>query len=330
MPLLQSDYKAPRWLPGAHLQTIVPARFFPRPDVQYRREIVDMPDGDFIVLDWSEPEPMELNAPVLVHFHGLEGDSHSHYAEALMHECVKCGWRGVVAHFRGCGGLPNRLPRAYFAGDSDDCDWVLRTVHERFITAPIYAVGVSLGGNYIAKYMGERPQDASFLTAAVSIGAPVDLVAGSEIMSRGANKLYEEMFLSTLKEKLIDKAKRFPDLIDINKVKSCKTLYDFDSVYTAPIHHFKSAMEYWTLCSAKRYLKNVTRPLLLLNAKNDPFLPRWALPTEKDVSDCVYLEQPEEGGHIGFPRGNPPGDLGYLPERVMRFFSAFEPKIESV
>lgn len=222
------------------------------------------------------------------------------------------------------------LPRAYFAGDSDDCDWILRTVHERFITAPIYAVGVSLGGNYIAKYMGERPQDASFLTAAVSIGAPVDLVAGSEIMSRGANKLYEEMFLSTLKEKLIDKAKRFPDLIDINKVKSCKTLYDFDSVYTAPIHHFKSAMEYWTLCSAKRYLKNVTRPLLLLNAKNDPFLPRWALPTEKDVSDCVYLEQPEEGGHIGFPRGNPPGDLGYLPERVMRFFSAFEPKIESV
>lgn len=171
MPLLQSDYKAPRWLPGAHLQTIVPARFFPRPDVQYRREIVDMPDGDFIVLDWSEPEPMELNAPVLVHFHGLEGDSHSHYAEALMHECVKCGWRGVVAHFRGCGGLPNRLPRAYFAGDSDDCDWILRTVHERFITAPIYAVGVSLGGNYIAKYMGERPQDASFLTAAVSIGA---------------------------------------------------------------------------------------------------------------------------------------------------------------
>ncbi len=166
-------------------------------------------------------------------FHGLEGDSHSHYAEALMHECVKCGWRGVVAHFRGCGGLPNRLPRAYFAGDSDDCDWVLRTVHERFITAPIYAVGVSLGGNYIAKYMGERPQEASFLTAAVSIGAPVDLVAGSEIMSRGANKLYEEMFLSTLKEKLIDKAKRFPDLIDINKVKSCKTLYDFDSVYTA-------------------------------------------------------------------------------------------------
>lgn len=330
MPLLQSDYKAPRWLPGAHLQTIVPARFFPRPEVHYRRELVDLPDGDFLVFDWAEPEPTALDAPVLVHFHGLEGSSRSHYAEALMAECVKRGWRGVVAHFRGCGGPANRLPRAYYAGDSDDCDWVLRTIHERFITAPIYAVGVSLGGNYIAKYMGERPEAASFLTAAVAIGAPVDLVAGSEIMSRGANKLYEEMFLSTLKEKLVEKARRFPDLIDINKVKSCRTLYDFDSVYTAPIHHFDSAMQYWTLCSAKRYLKGVKRPLLLLNAKNDPFLPRWALPTLKDVSDAVYLEQPEEGGHIGFPRGNPPGDLGYLPERVMRFFSAFEPLTEGV
>ena len=330
MPLLQSDYKAPRGLPGAHLQTVVPARFFPRPPVSYRREIIDTPDGDFMILDWSEPEPTALDAPVLVHFHGLEGSSHSHYAEALMHECAKDGWRGVVAHFRGCGGLPNRLPRAYFAGDSDDCEWILKTIHERFITAPIYAVGVSLGGNYIAKYMGDRPKTSSFLTAAVSIGAPVDLVAGSEIMSVGANKLYEDMFLSTLKEKLIDKAKRFPDIIDINKVRQCKNLYDFDSVYTAPIHGFKSAMEYWTLCSAKWYLKNVERPLLLLNAKNDPFLPRWALPTEKDVSECVYLEQPEEGGHIGFPRGNPPGDLGYLPERVMRFFSEFTPVRESV
>ena len=330
MPLLQSDYKAPRWLPGAHLQTIVPARFFPRPHVEYRREIADMPDGDFIIYDWVQPEPTALNAPVLVHFHGLEGDSHSHYAEALMHECAKCGWRGVVAHFRGCGGIPNRLPRAYFAGDSDDCDWMLRTVHERFITAPIYSVGVSLGGNFIAKYMGDRPQAASFLTAAVAIGAPVDLVAGSEIMTRGANKLYDEMFLSTLKQKLLDKAKRFPDRIDAKKVNFFFNDSASTAIYTAPIHHFESAMQYWTLCSAKRYLKNVAQPLLLLNAKNDPFLPRWALPTEKDVSSFVYLEQPEEGGHIGFPRGNPPGDLGYLPERVMRRFSAFDPKVESV
>ncbi len=330
MPVLQSDYRAPRWLPGAHLQTIVPARFFPRPEVHYRRELIDMPDGDFLIFDWVEPEPMPLTAPVLVHFHGLEGSSTSHYAEALMHECTERGWRGVVAHFRGCGGLPNRLPRAYFAGDSDDCDWVLRTIHERYLTAPIYAVGVSLGGNYISKYLGERGKDAGFLAAAVSVGAPVDLVAGSEIMSRGANKLYEEMFLATLREKLMDKARRFPDLIDINAVRQCKTLYDFDTLYTAPVHHFASAMDYWTKCAAKPYLKGVEVPLLLLNAKNDPFLPVWALPTEADVSENVWLEQPDEGGHVGFPRGNPPGDLGYLPERVMRFFDGFSPEIEGV
>ena len=323
MPLLQSDYKAPRWLPGAHLQTIVPARFFPRPDVQYRREIVDMPDGDFIVLDWSEPEPMELNAPVLVHFHGLEGDSHSHYAEALMHECVKCGWRGVVAHFRGCGGLPNRLPRAYFAGDSDDCDWILRTVHERFITAPIYAVGVSLGGNYIAKYMGERPQEASFLTAAVSIGAPVDLVAGSNLLRFGFNRLYSKMFLDTLIPKVIKKCELMPqmrEMVDVEAIKKCKNFYDFDSLYTAPVHGFKSAMDYWTKASAKPWLKYVQVPLLLLNAKNDPFMPQWALPTLSDVSDNVWLDQPEEGGHVGFPTGNPPGKIDYLPKRIFRFF----------
>ena len=328
MPLIKSDYVAPKWLPGAHLQTVVPARLFPRPEVSYRRELIDMPDGDFMIFDWVRPEPESLTAPVLVHFHGLEGDSHSHYAEALMSTCAERGWRGVVAHFRGCGGIPNRLPRAYFAGDSADCDWVMRTVHKRYVNAPIYAVGVSLGGNYISKYLGDMGGRASFITAAVSVGAPVDLVASSEIMSRGANKLYSEMFLSTLKDKLIDKAKRFPDLIDLQAVMKCRTLYDFDSIYTAPIHHFKSAMDYWTKCSAKPVLKNVQVPLLLLNAKNDPFMPVWALPTEKDVSPFVYLEQPEEGGHIGFPRGNPPGDLGWLPERIMKFFSAFEPKIE--
>ena len=328
MPLIKSDYVAPKWLPGAHLQTVVPARLFPRPEVSYRRELIDMPDGDFMIFDWVRPEPESLTAPVLVHFHGLEGDSHSHYAEALMSTCAERGWRGVVAHFRGCGGIPNRLPRAYFAGDSADCDWVMRTVHKRYVNAPIYAVGVSLGGNYISKYLGDMGGRASFITAAVSVGAPVNLVAGSEIMSRGANKLYSEMFLSTLKDKLIDKAKRFPDLIDLQAVMKCRTLYDFDSIYTAPIHHFKSAMDYWTKCSAKPVLKNVQVPLLLLNAKNDPFMPVWALPTEKDVSPFVYLEQPEEGGHIGFPRGNPPGDLGWLPERIMKFFSAFEPKIE--
>ena len=328
MPVLQSDYQAPRWLPGAHLQTVIPARFFPRPRIDYRREMADMPDGDFMLYDWAQPEPESEMAPVLVHFHGLEGSSRSHYAEALMHyAATHCGWRGVVAHFRSCGGEVNRLPRAYFAGDSDDCEWALKRVHALYPKAPIYAVGVSLGANQLAKYLGDRGTDANFLTACVSVGAPVDLVAGSEIMSRGANRLYSDMFLATLKEKLLEKARRYPDLLNASDVEHCHTLYDFDTVYTAPMHGFKSAMDYWTKCSAKPVLKDVRVPLLLLNAVNDPFLPPWALPTESDVSADVYLEQPKEGGHIGFPRGNPPGDLSYLPERIFRFFDGFIPKV---
>ena len=179
MPIVVPDYKAPSWCPGGHLQTVIPAKFMPRPAIEYRREKVELPDGDFMLWDWAVPEPADPSAPVLVHFHGLEGSSRSHYAEALMAACTERGWRGVVAHFRSCGGEMNRLPRAYFAGDSDDCEWVLRTVHERFPDAELRAVGVSLGGNQLAKYLGDRGTDAGFLTAAVSVGAPLDLVAGS-------------------------------------------------------------------------------------------------------------------------------------------------------
>lgn len=320
MPLIQSDYVAPKWLPGAHLQTVLAAKCFPRPKIEYRREFVELPDGDFLVFDWAKPEPLDPCAPIVVHFHGLEGSSRSHYAEVLMHAVAQRGWRGVVAHFRGCGGPPNRFLRSYFAGDINDCEWVLNFVHKRFVDAPMFAVGVSLGGNQLAKCLGDRPDRTSFLMAAASISAPVDLVAGSEVMRSGLNRLYAEMFLSTLREKMQEKEKRFPGQVDYAAAKRCHTLYDFDAVYTAPVHGFESAMQYWTKSSAKPSLKNVKTPLLLLNAKNDPFLPRWALPTEQDVSESVWLEQPEEGGHVGFPLGNPPGNLSFLPTRILKFF----------
>lgn len=322
MPLSRSEYHAPSWCPGGHLQTVIPARITPRPHVAYRREIVDTPDGDIVAWDWATPEPADPAAPVLVHFHGLEGGSDSHYAEALMSECARRGWRGVVAHFRTCGGVMNLKPRAYFAGDTADNSWVLRTVHGRFPAAKLYAVGVSLGGNQLAKCLGDLGHEAEGLVeAAVSICAPIDLVAGSERINKGVNTLYADMFLKTLREKLILKAKQYPDMFDLEAVKRCRSLYDFDDIYTAPVHGFKSAMDYWQKCSAKQYLPNVRVPLLLLNAKNDPFLPAWVLPTAAEMSSSVIGEFPEEGGHVGFPEGGRfSGDLWYLPRRVMRFF----------
>lgn len=322
MPLTVSDYKAPGWCPGSHLQTVIPARVTPRPKVTYRREILETPDGDVVAWDWVTPEPADPRVPVLIHFHGLEGASDSHYAEALMHECVRRGWRGVVAHYRTCGGLMNRKPRAYFAGDTEDNLWVLKTVRDRFPEAPRYAVGVSLGGNQLSKCLGDIGHEASGLVAAaVSVCAPLDLVAGSERISKGMNILYANMFLETLKKKLEVKARMFPDVIRSTDVARCRNMFDFDEIYTSRVHGFRSAMEYWQKCSAKSVLANVRVPLLVLNAQNDPFLPAWSLPKESEVASSVTLDYPKDGGHVGFPAGSRfPGELTYLPGRVWRFF----------
>lgn len=321
MPVLTSDYRAPGWCPGPHMQTVVPARLSKTPEVKYRRESLTTPDGDIVVWDWVQPEPKDPKAPVLIHFHGLEGSSDSHYARAFMDACVKAGWRGVVAHFRTCGGVMNRFPRAYFAGDTADNRWVLETVKARFPEAPRYAVGVSLGGNQLSKCLGDLGTDAEgLLTAAASVCAPLDLVAGSERISKGVNFLYADMFLGTLKEKLREKAKQFPGEFDPVKIEACRTMYDFDELYTSRVHGFRNAMDYWQKCSAKSALPGVRVPLLLLNAKNDPFLPAWVLPSPHEVSASVYLDFPEEGGHVGFPEGSIPGKNAYLARRIMRFF----------
>ena len=200
----------------------------------------------------------------------------------------------------------------------------MRTIKSRYPQAPLYAVGVSLGGNQLALFCGKAHQKAKeLLVAAAAVGAPVDLVAGSNLLKQGFNRVYSEMFLNSLIPKVLKKLEQHPELktmIDQKKLEKCVNFYDFDSLFTAPVHGFKNAMDYWTQCSAKPWLKQVEVPLLLLNARNDPFLPPWALPTLSDVSSYVWLDQPKEGGHIGFPTGNPPGKVDYLPERIFRFF----------
>jgi predicted alpha/beta-fold hydrolase len=320
MPLIESTYRAPLWLPGAHLQTIAAARLVPQPRVEYRRERWDAPDGDFVDVDFALPEPVDLNAPVLVLFHGLEGCSQSHYARTTMRAAADRGWRGLVPHFRGCSGEPNRLPRAYHSGDSEEGDWILRAAARRYPAARLYAVGISLGGNMLAKWLGERGTDACFVTAAASIGSPLDLAAGGAALARGFNLLYTKMFLATLKGKALEKIARFPGFASADAVRASRNLYDFDNAYTAPVHGFRNTDEYWARASGKPHLAGVEVPHLVLNARNDPFVPAASLPRPQDASRHVLLEQPEEGGHIGFARGSLPGDLGYLPERLFRLF----------
>jgi predicted alpha/beta-fold hydrolase len=320
MPLIESTYRAPSWLPGPHLQTIAAARLVPLPRVQYRRERWDTPDGDFVDVDFAAPEPADPGAPVLVLFHGLEGCSQSHYARAVMRAAADRGWRGLVPHFRGCSGEPNRLPRAYHSGDSAEGDWILRRVHERFPAARLHAVGISLGGNMLAKWLGERGSDASFVTAAASVGSPLDLAAGGAALARGFNLVYTKMFLATLRGKALAKIARFPGVASAEAVRRSRNLHEFDNAYTAPVHGFRDTDDYWARASGKPWLRAVEVPHLVLNARNDPFVPAASLPRAAEVSRFVHLEQPAAGGHIGFARGGPPGDLGFLPERLFRFF----------
>jgi len=316
-----SAYRAPIWLRGGHAQTIYPLtlRGITPP---YRRERWETPDGDFIDVDYLAT-PEEAGAPLLVLFHGLEGGSRSHYARAMMRALARQGWGGAIPHFRGCSGEPNRLARAYHSGDSAEIDWLLRRFRSHFPQRAIFAVGVSLGGNALLKWLGEQEHDArDVVQGAAAVCAPLDLTASGHALQRGFNRVYAKNFLLSLKPHALAKLARYPDLFERQRVTQARTLYDFDDAYTAPVHGFRDAADYWRRASAKPLLGGVRVPTLVLNAQNDPFLPAHVLPRTADVSPAVRLEFPPEGGHVGFVAGTFPGHLDWLPERLLMYFRA--------
>lgn len=374
-PLAEWLYRAPRWLPTAHAQTIVPALFAQRPAVKYRRERWTTPDGDFIDLDWlaydmdgegnqradssaatvnaSHPAPRELRnpiatsfdetaalhdaigretvaaqganppphpaAPLFVLFHGLEGSSDSHYARVLMAEAKARGWFGVVPHFRSCGGSMNLLPRFYHLADSAEVDWVLRRLKAQH-PGPVIAAGVSLGGNVLLRWLCEQEQDAAaILDAAAAISAPLDVHAGGHAISQGFGMVYTRTFLKTLKRKAQAKLDQYPGLFDRDAMLAARTLHAFDNAVTAPLHGFRDTDDYWTCATTRPFLPRIAIPTLVLNARNDPFLPGRVLPSAAEVSAAVTLDQPAHGGHVGFMTGPFPGRIDWLSQRVFGY-----------
>lgn len=331
-PGLVDACEPPWWLPGGHLQTIVPALFAARPSVAYARERWATPDGDFIDVDCVAPRASTNAldaAPTLVVFHGLEGSARSRYVLGLMAAAAARGWRGVAPHFRGCGGTLNHAPRFYHSGDSAEIDWILRRLRpapdavvssDSRYRAPLYAAGVSLGGNALLKWLGEQGRSAcELVTRAAAVSAPLDLAASGAALSRGLNLVYTRAFLRTLKMKSLAKLVQFPGLYDRDAMLAARDLHAFDDVVTGPLHGFRDADDYWRRASSKPLLAHIAVPTLVLNAKNDPFLPAATLPERADVSSAVELEFPEAGGHVGFfdPRF-PHGD--WMTARVMDFF----------
>lgn len=341
--LFPSAYRAPVWLPGGHAQTIYPATCISKPAVSMRRERWRAPDGDFIDIDFVDGQP---GKPFVVLFHGLEGSSNSHYARALMAMLQTLGWSGAVPHFRGCSGEMNEAPRFYHSGDAGEIDWVLRrlarqlgildgqpeageeTVNEannKAGTAPslgkppekFYAVGVSLGGNALLRWLGESQHTAEFVDAACAISAPLDLAAGGAALSGGLNMIYTRVFLRTLQPKCEQKLAQFPGLFDRDAMLRARDLYEFDNVVTAPLHGYRDTDDYWFRASARHILHDITVPTLVLNARNDPFLPARHLPTS--AAAAVTLEYPDQGGHVGFATGMRAGALDWLPRRILAF-----------
>jgi hypothetical protein len=313
-------YRAPSWLPGGQAQTLWPLLIKPRP-LKLRRERWTTPDGDFIDVDHLDGPAHLPHSPLLVLFHGLEGSARSHYALSTAHACKAAGWRLALPHFRGCSGELNRRPRAYHSGDSEEIDWILRRLHAANGGRKLHAAGVSLGGNALLKWAGERGAAAGELvTGVAAFCAPLDLAACGHHLANGFNRIYTRHFLTTLKAVSASRLSQFPGLFDEARMRRAINLYEFDDAVTAPIHGFAGADDYWRRASAKPWLKSIAVPTLTVNPKNDPFLPSRYLPTAAEVSPFVRLEQPDSGGHVGFVSGSFPGNLDWLPQRLLHFF----------
>jgi hypothetical protein len=324
------DYAAPPWLPGGNLQTIwaaLWARRTPGAPPHYRRERWNTPDGDFLDLDWAEGGETPANAigsqPLLALFHGLEGSSRSHYAEAFADVAAARGWGYVVPHFRGCSGELNLAPRAYHSGDHEEIGWILARLRERH-AGPLLAVGVSLGGNALLRWAGEAGHEAARVADAVaSVCSPLDLAAGGQAIGRGFNRLvYTTMFLRTMKPKALAKLMQHPGLFDAQALAAARDLYEFDNIFTAPLHGFRDADDYYARASAKPHLARIRIPALALNARNDPFIPAASLPAEHEVQGRVTLWQPAQGGHVGFPAGRWPAHVWAMPQAVCGWLAA--------
>jgi predicted alpha/beta-fold hydrolase len=234
---------------------------------------------------------------------------------------VTLGWAYAVPHFRGCSGELNRAPRAYHSGDFEEIGWVLARLRAGRQN-PLLAVGVSLGGNALLRWAEEAGDSAAATARAVAaVCAPVDLAAGGHAIGRGFNRqVYTRMFLRTMKPKALLKWQQHPGLFDRERLLRARTLYEFDNLFTAPLHGFKDTDDYWSRASAKPHLRRIRIPALVLNARNDPFVPARSLPGPQEVGPCVTLWQPAHGGHVGFARGRFPGHGQTLPEAVTDWF----------
>lgn len=308
------------WLRGRHAQTVFASLFRPGPRLRVRRERWELSDGDFLDVDRMEGP---ASAPLLVVLHGLEGSSSSQYVRGLLAQARVRGWRGLAMNFRSCSGEPNRLLRSYHSGETGDAGEAIRRARAESPEAPLLCAGCSLGGNVLVKWLGEQGEAAP-VRAAVALSVPFDLALCADALDGPSAMawVYRTRFLRSLKAKALEKAGRFADRLDAEKVRAARTLREFDEAITGPLHGFAGAEDYYAQSSSGPYVARVRVPLLLLSAEDDPFIPPVCLPRAAAIGNhFVALETSTRGGHLGFVAG-PLLPWFYAEQRAIEFLAA--------
>ena len=316
-----APFKPAWWLPNSHLQTLWPVLCRRRiKSLHLRRERFELPDGDFLDLDWAG----EGTGPIVLILHGFEGSIHSHYAMGLLKAVCERGWRGVFMHFRGCSGEPNRLTRGYHSGETSDVAILMNALCKRESGTEFAAIGVSLGGNVLLKWLGETGGHCP-LKSAVAISVPFELHKAAFRMQQGFSRTYQWYFLKRLRERLLDKFQKIPAQgLDLSILSDLRTVYQFDDKVTAPLHGFASVYDYYSRASSRQYLRSIRVPTLLLHAKDDPFMTEDVIPSAEELSESVQLEVTKSGGHVGFVSGKVPWRPRYwLEQRIPVFLGEY-------
>lgn len=305
MPILATpSYTAPFWLPTGNAQTLGPRIFCFIPRLPFVREKLELADGDFLLLDWlyASGDTHRPAKKLVILSHGLEGDSRRSYMRAMALALTGRGWDVLSRNFRGCGGEMNRLPILYHSGQIEDIDTVARHAVARGYTE-IALTGFSMGGNQTLKYLAEwRETLPEEITRAAAVSVPGDLTACSMLLAQPRNKIYMVYFLRTLRRKIREKKAMHPELFDLSGLDAMTTFKEFDDAFTAPLHGFADAADYWEKASSLPFLADIAIPTLLINARNDPFLSESCYPrVVAKESAFLHLLMPEQGGHVGFP-----------------------------
>jgi predicted alpha/beta-fold hydrolase len=319
--IIESGFRPAWWLPGAHAQTLWSALAYRPPLPALRRERLELPEGDFLDLAWTGSD-----GPTVIVLHGLEGGLRSPYICGILRALSARGFRAVLMLFRGCSGEPNRLPRSYHSGETSDLRHVIATLRRRVPGGRLHAVGYSLGGNALLKYLGESGATSGLATA-VAVSVPFVLAEAADRLNRGFSRLYQWWLVRALQKKIGIKFNHKPSPVPLDRLSQFWSFWEFDDAVTAPLHGFRDAADYYQRSSARQYLRQIRTPTLILHAADDPFTTPAAVPQPEELAPDVTLELSATGGHVGFVSGTWPWAARYwLEERIPAFLTEHSPR----